>query len=465
MTVAAAGEMCRLTICGPSRQVEVAVPAHVVVSDLLPVLVEQLGENLVESGLLHGGWVLQRLGAAPLDQGSTVAALGLHDGDMVHLRPRAEQIPPVDFDDLIDGIATGVQERPGRWQPSLTRWAALAAAALLLATGVAALGLPGHAGHRALAAGGLALACLVGSVVATFAVGERPFGVAFAVAAVGYAGLAGLLAADPRVGVVGLRSDAPALFTGAIAVVAMAGIAALTIAHARLLLLGVVVAGLLTAGATALGAFAGLGMVESAAALLVASTLAAMMVPLLAFRLAGLRLAPLPTKPEHLQEELDPIPSTTLLPRAATADRLMSALYSGLAAPTAAGVVIVGAAPGWAPATLAGLVVLVRCLAARPMTSGWHRLAQLLPAAAGGVTLALACAASGSPLTRAAGAAIAVPLGVALLLLIARILPGRRPTPYWGRAGDLLQTLAATAILPVFLAVLDVYGLVRGIGG
>ncbi|MET7424487.1 type VII secretion integral membrane protein EccD [Dactylosporangium sp. NPDC005555] len=464
MTVAATGEMCRLTICGPARQVEVAVPAHVVVSDLLPVLVEHLGENLVESGLLHGGWVLQRLGAPPFDQGATVATLGLRDGDVVHLRPHSEQIPPVDFDDLIDGIASGVTERSGRWRPALTRWTALTAAVVVLAAGVAVLALPGEAAVRGLAAGVLALVWFAGAIVATHALHDRAFGVVFTGAAVGYAGLAGLLAADPRTGVVGLRLDAPALFTGSVAILATASIAALTVA-ARPMLPAVIVAGLLSTGGSALGAFAGLSMVEAAAALLVAVTLASMIVPMLAFRFAGLRLAPLPTQPEHLQEELDPIPSTSLLPRAAAADRLMSALYAGLAAPAAVAVVIVGAAPGWAPATLAGLIAAVRCLAARPMTSGWHRLAQLLPAAAGAIAVAVSYAAAGTPLTRLAVAALGVPLGAALFLLIARVVPGRRMTPYWGRAGDLLQTLAATAILPVFLAVLDVYGSARGIGG
>jgi type VII secretion integral membrane protein EccD len=465
MTVSATGEMCRLTVCGPTRQVEVAVPTHVVVSDLLPVLVEHLGDDLVETGLLHGGWVLQRLGAAPFDQGSTVASLGLHDGDLVHLRPRSEQIPPADFDDLVDGIATGMKQRPGRWRPALTRWAALAAAILLLGTGIAALALPGHAGHRAVAAGVLAVGCLVGALVTTYAVDEPPFAAALVGAAVGYAGLAGLLAADPRVGVVGLRADGPGLFAGSVAVLTVAGVAALTVGRARPALLAVLTGGLLVAGAAALTAFAGLTAVRAAGAMLVATTLATLVVPLLAFRLSGLRMAPLPTQPEHLQEDLEPIPSGTVLPRAAVADRLMTALYAGLAAPTVVGVVLVGVAPGWAPATLVGLVALVRSLAARTMTSAWHRLAQLAPAAAGAVTLALCAVASAGPAARLAAPVLAVPLGCALLLVVARTVPGRRLTPYWGRLGDLLQTLAATAVLPVLLAVLDVYRLARGIGG
>lgn len=93
MTIVASGEMCRLVVCGPDRQVEVAVPAQVLVADLLPALLHHLGENLADTGLLHGGWVLQRLGAPPFDEDGTVASLGLRDGEVVHLRPRSEQIP------------------------------------------------------------------------------------------------------------------------------------------------------------------------------------------------------------------------------------------------------------------------------------------------------------------------------------------------------------------------------------
>ncbi|MEV6810738.1 type VII secretion integral membrane protein EccD [Micromonospora sp. NPDC051296] len=461
----AAGEMCRLVVCGPTREAEVSVPAHVVVSDLLPVLLEYLGENLVETGLLHGGWVLQRLGSAPFPQDSTVSALGLRDGDVVHLRPRAEQIPPVDFDDLVDGIAHGVKQRPGRWTPALTRWTALAGLVVLLGTGIAVLALPGHAGHRALAAGGLALACLIGSLVAGYAVIDRTASVTFLIAALAYAGLAGLSAADPRLGVVALRLDPPTLFTAAVAVAATAVLAALALAAARPLLLCVIVAGTLTAGASALATYAGLTVLQAAAGLLVAATLAGILVPVVAFRLTGLRLPPLPTQPEHLQEDLDPIPSTELLPNAATADRLMTALYAGIAAPTVVAVVLVAAAPGWAPATLVALVVVGRFLAARPMTSAWHRAAQLLPAAVGLVTLAVALSAAGDPAARLVAPLVVVPLGAAALFAAARVLPDRRLTPYWGRAGDLVQTVTATAMVPVFLAVLDVYGFARGIGG
>ncbi|MDI5941594.1 EsaB/YukD family protein, partial [Micromonospora sp. DH15] len=83
MTGTVTEQMCRLVVRGPSRQIEVAVPAGVVVADLLPALLHHHGDGLADTGLGHGGWVLQRAGAAPLDEESSVAAPALHDGDRV----------------------------------------------------------------------------------------------------------------------------------------------------------------------------------------------------------------------------------------------------------------------------------------------------------------------------------------------------------------------------------------------
>src|SRR5262249_27624667 len=88
-------DLCRLTVCGPARSGELAVPVHAPLIDLLPALVGHLGDKLADAGLEHGGGVLQRLGDPPLREELSVAALGLRDGDMVHLRPRADQLPPL----------------------------------------------------------------------------------------------------------------------------------------------------------------------------------------------------------------------------------------------------------------------------------------------------------------------------------------------------------------------------------
>src|SRR2546430_278775 len=135
-TVVGSGEVCRLTVYGPKSRVELAVPAHVPLTDLLPTFLGHLGQELAMTGLDHGGWVLQRLGEPPLEEDLGTAALGLYDGDILHLRPRDEQLPPGDFDDLVDGGADGIAERRDAWRPEFTRRLSLAASALALAVGV-----------------------------------------------------------------------------------------------------------------------------------------------------------------------------------------------------------------------------------------------------------------------------------------------------------------------------------------
>src|SRR3954452_24353186 len=114
-TPVSSGDVCRLTVCGPDSRIELAVPVHVPLADLLPAMLVHLDQRLATSGLEHGGWVLQRLGEPPLDEDRGTAALGLYDGDMVYLRPRADQLPPIDFDDLVDGVATAINDRVDRW--------------------------------------------------------------------------------------------------------------------------------------------------------------------------------------------------------------------------------------------------------------------------------------------------------------------------------------------------------------
>lgn len=461
MTASATAEMCRLVVSGPDRQLDVAVPTQVLVADLLPALLHHLGEELADAGLAHRGWVLQRVGGSPLDEESTVAALGLRDGETVHLRPRADQLPPVDFDDLIDGVATGVRERAGRWRPEMIRWAAWGLAGVLLGLGLVVLGLPGPVVPRAGAAFALALTCPLAAFALVRAAGERVFGTLVALAGIGYAALGGLLApqSGPATGPTG-----PGVFAGAVAGAGAAVVAAAVVGRSGPFFAATATAGLLTAVGGAGATFVGLAAPQAAAVLAVAATMLVPAVPLLAFRLAGLRLSPLPTRPEHLQEQVEPEPSAPLLAAATAADGYMTGIYAGIAAPTSVALVLLAHAGGWAATSLLLLTAGVWLLAARPMTSAWHRLAQAVPALTGllaaTVGLLVGVAVPGRILALGVFS-----LAVAALLPLAQTMPRRRPMPYWGRIGDLTQTAATVALFPLLLAVLDVYAVIRGLGG
>ncbi|GIE04182.1 type VII secretion integral membrane protein EccD [Paractinoplanes durhamensis] len=456
MTDASTAEMCRLVVCGPDRQIEVAVPASVLVADLLPALLHHLGEGLADNGLPHGGWVLQRIGTAPLDEEVTVAAAGLHDGEVVHLRPRAEQLPEVDFDDLVDGVATGVGNRPGKWRPEMMRWAAQGAAAVLLAVGVAGLAMPGPALPRAAVALFAALVSLAAGAVLARRLDEPGLGVVLAAAAVGFAGVAGLILTG--------GDSAPQLLAASATAAATAVLAAVLLGPAGLPFVAAATAASLGVAAGASRVLAGLTGGQAAAVVAVLATALVPAVPMLAFRLSGLRLSPLPTKPEHLQEELDPVPAAPLMERSRVVDAQMTALYAGLGAAVTLGVAPIGRTGGWAGLLLPVLLALVWLLSARPMTSGRHRLAQGIPALAALAGSMLGLLSAAGPLVRL-GLLAVVPLGVWIIAGFARTMRERRLMPYWGRIGDVLLTVAAVALLPVLLAVLGAYGWFRAIGG
>ena len=93
MSQTTTSDTCRLTVVAPAGWAEVALPIHVPLADLVPVLVRNADPNLADAGVQHNGWVLQRLGEAPLDEDRTLSGLGLVDGETVYLRPRDAAIP------------------------------------------------------------------------------------------------------------------------------------------------------------------------------------------------------------------------------------------------------------------------------------------------------------------------------------------------------------------------------------
>jgi hypothetical protein len=132
---------------------------------------------------------------------------------------------------------------------------------------------------------------------------------------------------------------------------------------------------------------------------------------------------------------------------------------------TGVALVLLALAGGWAAWTLVGLVALLRLLALRPMTSGWHRLALAAPALLGLATTSLLAAAGGPAVLRLILPVAALPVAGVLLFMLGRTLPGRRIMPYWGRIADVLQLLTAVSMLPILFAVLGVYGAARALGG
>lgn len=121
MAATVSGGLSRVTVVAPTTRVDLSLPSDVPLADLLPTLLRYAGEDLADTGVGHGGWALTRLGSAPLDTGRSVVQLEIRDGDVLYLTPRAAVGPEVAFDDVVDAVATGVQDRAAPWQVADTR--------------------------------------------------------------------------------------------------------------------------------------------------------------------------------------------------------------------------------------------------------------------------------------------------------------------------------------------------------
>ncbi|TDD41034.1 type VII secretion integral membrane protein EccD [Saccharopolyspora elongata] len=457
MSTSTVAGLCRLSIRAPDRNFDLAVPTDVPLIDLLPTIVSYAGSQVEEAGLEHGGWVLQGVGGEPLDEESTPEALGLLDGQVLYLRSRQETMPAVHFDDLVDGIATGMQERSGNWKATTTK--RLLHGLSLVVAGIIWVGLllPGDALIRSVAAGVVALLLLAASGSASRAVGDAFAGTAYGIAAVPFLGLAGFLAPGPEASGMALLLAASATAAGG-AVLALA--ASGTHAHAFLGVLVACIFGVVTALLMMLTG----SVAEAVSATAVIAVLFGAFIPGLSFRVAGLRMPPLPTNSEQLQEGIEPHPSREVLERTAVADKYMTALYLAVSLVCTASIFGLLTEPNWATCTMAGVLSLVLLLHGRDVGGLWHRLSVVVPGAFGATALVLALAAAQPVLGR-----LLLFVGIALigvaLMVAGWIVPGRRMVPYWGRIADILHVLLAVSLLPLMLTVLGVFGLIRAFNG
>ncbi|MEV7598028.1 type VII secretion integral membrane protein EccD [Kitasatospora sp. NPDC089797] len=455
MSGAVVAGLCRLRFRAPGTAFELAVPSDVVLADLMPAVLAHAGAETAEAGGEHSGWVLQRLGGEPLDEERTLEALGLHDGEELHLRPRTAELPPVHFDDLVDGVRSGMLERRDSWRPELTHHLAVAVALVALAGGIALLLLPGPDRVRCAAAATAAALLLFGAGGAARTVGDAGAGTALGAAGIGYAVTAAAL-------VPGLDGADRLLAGGSAgagaAVLALAAVGASAPFFLSALLVAVVGLG---AGAMAVR---DVPPEHSAAVLACAVVLFGGFAPGLAFKLAGLRLPALPRNAEELQEDIEPFPAEEVLARGDVADGYLTGLLTSIGLACTGCLSLLAGADGWGPvATAADLSVLL-LLHAREIGSRWQRLGMILPGLYGLVLLAGRLALRSGPesrLTLLAGLLVVA----AALLVVAWTVPGRRLLPYWGRAADLLHSLAAVALLPLALQALGFYHALRGVSG
>ncbi|TQM35211.1 type VII secretion integral membrane protein EccD [Pseudonocardia cypriaca] len=446
---------CRVTVLAPRATVDVALPADVPVAELVPMMLDLVGEPVF--GVRPVPWRLAGAAGAPLPPGASLAELGVPDGELLRLVPDVPPPPPPVFDDPVDALASGAggAAADGRRFAAAAVLVVAATAAVLLA-----MGPPGTAVVRAvvatLAAGaavGLAARSarvepdahthLAGSTAALAAV---PFAAAAGWAALpGSSAAAQLLLATAAAGTVAagaqiaLRVVAPALVAVVVAAVPV-GLGALVV---------------LRFGSPPSSVAAAVGALAVAAGPLL---------PRVALRLSGL---PRPLVPADSSELIDADRGPDILPpdefaeRSALARGYLAGLAGGCAALAVAGALPAAAAGGWAGPALACVIIAVLGLRARGFADPAPSRTLLGCAVVGLAGLAVLTAAHPEPLPRLV--AIGVLLAATGLDLVAIGRSTQAGSPVSRRAIDLVDVVLVAVAVPLALAAMDLFRLVRGL--
>ncbi|WP_428951916.1 type VII secretion integral membrane protein EccD [Streptomyces sp. cg35] len=120
---------CRVTIVAPDSRIDVALPDDVPVADLYPEILRLSQQSPAEGAPV--GYHLVRRDGTVLDSARSFAALRILDGELLTLRPFSESLPPAVFDDVSEAVASAVTKDRTLWSGDLTRAAGLVAGGIL----------------------------------------------------------------------------------------------------------------------------------------------------------------------------------------------------------------------------------------------------------------------------------------------------------------------------------------------
>ncbi|MGW1494622.1 type VII secretion integral membrane protein EccD [Streptomyces sp. NPDC002402] len=121
---------CRVTVVAPDGRVDVALPEDIPVADLYPEILRLSGQSPAEGAPV--GYHLVRRDGTVLDGARSLVAQRILDGELLSLRPFAESLPPAVFDDVSDAVASAVARDRTLWNDSLMRGAGLFGGSVLL---------------------------------------------------------------------------------------------------------------------------------------------------------------------------------------------------------------------------------------------------------------------------------------------------------------------------------------------
>ncbi|MET9841974.1 MULTISPECIES: type VII secretion integral membrane protein EccD [Streptomyces] len=499
MSTAGTTGFCRVTVVAPDSRIDVALPEDIAVADVYPELLRLTGQTQ-PVGAPTGFHLVRRSGTV-LDGARTLAAQQVLDGEVLSLRPFAESLPPAVFDDVSDAVASAVVRDRHRWSDDMLRGAGLAGAAVLLVMLGFVLWYADPLRHDMHGLPGIIAGAVGVLLTAVAGVRARVYRDRLSAVALGLGALPHLLIAGS--GIIG-----PAVGDGPGRLQFLLGCVCVLVASVALVALtpsgdAPFVAATFVAATGTLATFAAIATEASATS--TAAVCAPVAIGLVAF-LPGLsaRFARLPigyaapqsatedyqtpdryeTEPYGDQPGADqsepgiPLDAEAIAAQARRGHEMLLGLVGGCAAVAVAAAAVLGFSDntwGRLLALATGLAMLLRARLFRytsqvvcALTAGLAAVALLIlglslhPPRALLEALVLEQDHSGLDL-RTIWLTAAVAAGAALLAGIALVIPRKGLSPFWGRLLDLTEAAVLLSLVPLTLAVLDVYARARAL--
>ncbi|MEV6652761.1 type VII secretion integral membrane protein EccD [Streptomyces sp. NPDC051219] len=487
MSTTAATGFCRVTVVAPDSRIDVALPEDIAVADVYPEILRLTGQT--QPAGTPTGYHLVRRDGTVLDGARTLVAHQVLDGEVLSLRPFAESLPPAVFDDVSDAVASAVVRDRHLWSDDLLRGAGLVGGVLLLVLMGFVLWFADPVRHDMHGLPGI-IAGAAGVLLTAFAgVRARVYADRASAVALGLGGLPHLLIAGS--GIIG-----PDAGHGPGRLQFLLGCVCVLLASVALVALtpsgdAPFVAATFLATAGTLATF--VAILTEASATATAAVCAPVAIGLVAF-LPGLsaRFARLPigyasprsaagddfnADPDETPEA-QPVDADRIAAQARRGHEMLLGLVGGSAAVVVGSAAVLGFSHniwGQVLALVTGLAMLLRArlfrytsqvtcvLVAGISAIGLLILGLSLNPPAGLLVELVRFGDRGALDIRTIWLSSAVAAGAALLTAIGLIIPRKGLSPFWGRLLDLAEGAVLLSLVPLCLAVLDVFNAARSL--
>ncbi len=439
--------LVRVTVASGSRRVDLVLPGAVPVAELVPELARSVG--LLDPLTVHGGYTVTGPDGRRLSGDAGLVLQGVEDGALLTVSAGVDAEPPRVYDDVVEAMTDVVERDLRPWSPASGRRTALGAAGLLLVLGAGSLLVQTDSTLAGTAAALVAAALLAGSVVLSRIQGEPEAAVAVSWTTSLYAVVAGLLlAADGGFGPSAVGAGLGAVLVGALSLLAVGEGRALTLPPAAV---GAVflVTGLVLADTD-------LDPAVVLVALLVLLVLLGSVFPWWALSLTG-RGVEQAYSLDDLTADPDEIDAAAVGADARLAHEALLAIGATV------GLLLVTVSPlavgrGLSGTLLALVCAVVLMLRTRQYRTGTEVLVGLLSGVLGLVSTAAAVLVLHPDWRPTTAVVLAATGGVLLALTLVPAPPSVRR----GRLGDVAETVALLALLPLAVVACGLFAAIVG---